>query len=94
MIRAVVLMGLLGLAACNTPVSPERAADMCEERARKAQGPKGSVTLGVNSNSGGFANAEVGVTSDFLRGTDPNLLYDRCVIELTGEGPIRRPVLR
>ncbi len=92
MIRFVVVLLMLG--ACATMMDPIQAADHCEKRARDAQGPTGHVTFGVNSRSGGFTEAEIGLTSDFLRGTDPELLYDRCVIELTGEGPIRRPVLR
>jgi hypothetical protein len=52
------------------------------------------VTFGVNSNSGAFTEARIGVTSDFLAGTDPEALYDRCVLEMTGETAIRRPVLR
>ena len=86
-------LALLALAACG-PVDPELAAQRCEERARAAQGPTGGVTLGVNSRSGGFAEAEIGVSSDFLRGLDPVAVYDRCVFEQTGELPIRPPVLR
>lgn len=92
MIRALVV--LLALSACGAKMDPARAADRCEQRARAAQGPTGGITFGVNSNTGAFTEAEIGVTSDFLRGADPDLVFDRCVIELTGEGPIRRPVLR
>lgn len=82
------------LASACTPISPERAADRCEERARAAQGPEGSISIGANSNSGGFVSGSIGVSSDFLRGLDPVAVYDRCVLELTGELPIRPPVLR
>ena len=79
---------LCALSAC-TPISPERAAERCEERARAAQGPTGEVTVGVNSNTGGFSRAEVAISSDFLRGRDPVAVYERCVIELTGQPPTR-----
>ncbi len=92
MIRIVVV--LLALSACGTTMDAVQAADHCEQRARDAEGPTGRVTFGVNNNSGAFTEAEIGITSDFLRGTDPDVLYDRCVIKITGEGPIRRPVLR
>lgn len=82
------------LAIACTPISPERAADRCEERARAAQGPSGSVTVGTNSQSGPFAGASVSISSDFVRGLDPVAVYDRCVYNLTGELPIRPPVLR
>lgn len=94
LMRFVAVLCLMVLSACATKVDPARAADRCEERARWAQGPTGGMTVGVNSKSGAFVDAEIGISSDFLRGADPNVLYDRCVIELTGEGPIRRPVLR
>ncbi|MBR2656382.1 hypothetical protein [Yoonia sp.] len=81
------------LAACG-PITPERAADRCEERARAAQGPTFGGTVGVNSNSGGFASAQIGVTADALRGRDPLEVYDSCVVRLTGQPPIRPARLR
>jgi len=83
----------VALIACTT-VSPERAADKCEERARSAQGPEGQVTVGANSNSGGFVSGSVSINSDFLRGRDPVAVYESCVFRLTGELPIRPPRLR
>lgn len=86
---------LLFLAACAAqPMSPERAAQHCEERARAAQGPTGSVTYGVNSNSGGYSNLEIGLTGDFLAGRDPLEVYRDCVVARTGQEPIRPPNLR
>jgi hypothetical protein len=90
--RAVAL--LLLLAACDTPVDPERVARQCEERARAAQGPTGSVTVGANSEDGPFVDAEIGITGDFLAGRDPQKVYEDCVFQRTGQGPIRPPVLR
>ena len=91
--RALLLVLPVVVSAC-TPISREAAADRCEERARAAQGPTGGVTLGVNNRTGGFASADIGITSDFLRGLDPVQVYERCVLELTGEVPVRPPVLR
>lgn len=85
----------LALAACETPpMDPERAAQLCEERARAAQGPTGSVTLGTSSRSGGFISGEIGVTGDFLAGRDPYDIYEECVRARTGLDPIRPPRLR
>lgn len=93
--RAAFISVALLLAACELPPpDPARVADACEERARAAQGPTGQVTVGINNRSGGFADASVGITSDFLRGLDPVQVYERCVFERTGELPIRPPVLR
>lgn len=90
MIRALTICAALGLAACSkTPPTREEAANRCEERARAAQGPQVGVTVGANSRTGAFGGASIGVTSDFLRGRDPLEVYESCVIELTGELPIR-----
>ncbi len=93
--RLLLILGLLALAACDpVPISPERAADICEAQARAAQGPTGSVTVGANSNTGPFTNAEIGLSADYLAGRDPVEVYTQCVIQRTGTGPIRPPRLR
>ncbi|MDA9208216.1 hypothetical protein N9O61_04945 [Octadecabacter sp.] len=83
------------MSACEAPpVSPERAAQICEERARAAQGPTGGVTVGTNSNTGAFGSVEIGISSDLLAGRDPLEVYSECVFDRTGAAPIRPPVLR
>lgn len=79
---------LLVLTACG-PISPERAADQCEDRARAALGPTGEAKLGVNSDRGVVAGLELTITSDFIRGADPQRVYESCVQQKTGQGPIR-----
>jgi hypothetical protein len=91
-IAAAILM-LGGVVSCG-PVPPELAAQRCEARARAAQAPTGEVGFGVNNKSGAFTRAQIAVSSDFLRGRDPVQVYDACVLQLTGELPIRPPVLR
>lgn len=93
MMRLVLLLGVALATAC-TPVSPERAADRCEERARAAQGPEVGVTVGANSRTGGFASGSISISADALRGRDPIDVYESCVFNLTGELPIRPPRLR
>ncbi len=91
------LAGLTGilllplLAACG-PVSPELAAKQCTERARAAQGPTGKISLGA-SNKGFQSGIEVGISSDFIMGRDPQLVYENCVFDKTGQGPIRPLIL-
>ena len=86
------MLPLLALSACG-PVSPERAADVCEERAQRADGPSGNVAVGTNSATGAYISGEIGVSLDYLRGADPMTVYERCVVDLTGAGPIRSPEL-
>lgn len=88
MIRFLPAALLLSLAACG-PVSGIEAADRCEERARNAVGPTGEARLGVNSEKGVVGGVELTVTSDFVAGRDPQIVYENCVFQLTGEGPVR-----
>lgn len=95
MTRIIATSILLFLAACTpVPISPERAAAICEAQARAAQGPTGRVSIGTNSNTGPFTNAEIGISGDYLAGRDPVEVYTQCVIARTGAGPIRPPRLR
>ncbi len=93
MMRLVALLGVALVSACS-PITPERAADRCEERARAAQGPEIGLTLGTNSNSGPFASGSIGISADAIRGLDPTAVYESCVLKLTGEPPIRPARLR
>ena len=94
-LRLVGVLGLVALAACEAPLlSPEQAALVCEERAREAQAPTGSVTVGANSRTGGFGGVSIGVTSDYLMGRDPVQVYEDCVMARSGQAPIRGPLLR
>ncbi len=88
----LILLGVL-VACTPVPVDPEVVALQCEDRARAAQGPTGSVTLGTNSSSGPFTDLRVGVTGDYLTGRDPNAVYAQCVERRTGSAPFRPPRL-
>ena len=92
---SLILLSTIVLAGCEPRVlTPEEAAQQCEQRARAAQGPTGAVTLGVNSNSGPYSAVSVGVTGDYLAGRDPVQIYRDCVVRRTGQEPYRAPVLR
>ncbi len=86
-------LALAVLAGCG-PVSPELAARQCEERARAAAGPTGEIGFGISSNGKTSAGIEIGVTSDYIRGRDPYDVYDQCVRQKTGQGPIRPLILK
>ena len=83
---------LLILTACG-PMSPERAAEFCEERARAAAGPTGHVGIAVNNKGTTRTSASIGVTSDYLLGKDPYRVYEDCVRQKSGQGPIRPLIL-
>ena len=95
MMRWPVIFVGFALAGCELPPpDPERVAQLCEERARAAQGPTGRVAIGTNSNSGPFSSVELGLSSDFILQRDPNDVYAECVQRRTGEAPFRAPNLR
>lgn len=83
------------LSACETtPPTPEEAAQRCEQRAQAAQAPNVGGTVGVNSQTGTSVGLSIGLSADLLRGRDPLEVYETCVIDLTGEPPIRPARLR
>ena len=83
------------LAACAVPpMDPVRAAALCDQQARAAQGPTGQVTIGASSDDGPYLDTEIGLSSDFLTGRDPVEVYEQCVLARTGALPIRPPRLR
>ncbi|MCF2906597.1 hypothetical protein L0666_16505 [Octadecabacter sp. CECT 8868] len=94
--RIVSLVSMLiPLTACAAvPITPERAAEICEEKARAAQGPTGSASVGANSETGAYSGLEISLSSDFLAGRDPNDVYAECIYDRTGAAPIRPLVLR
>lgn len=87
--KATIATAVLAtLAACG-PISAERAADLCEDEARKAVGPTGEIGIGVNSGGDVTNRIEIGISSDFLLGKDPEQVYADCVRRRTGQAPIR-----
>jgi hypothetical protein len=89
------LLLVLALSACTPPLlSPEQAAEVCEDQARAAQGPTGNVTVGASTSDGPFTSVAIGVSSDFLTGRDPIEVYEQCVFARSGQMPIRAPDLR
>lgn len=85
--RKAMIAGLLALAACG-PIPVGQAEDQCVQQARLAKAPRGEVGIGISSD-GPVANAEVTISSDFLLGRDPSAVYDACVVQKSGQMPVR-----
>ena len=79
---------LLVLAACG-PIKVEQAERQCYERARLAEQPRGSVSVGVGSGGRTAAGVELNVSTDYLMGRDPGQVYDNCVMGKSGQMPSR-----
>lgn len=90
--RKLVLLPVLALVACG-PMSPELAAKECEDRARAAANPvSGTAAVGI-SNNGIVTDLDVGISVSNNTGRDPYIVYDQCVRQLSGQGPIRPLIL-
>lgn len=91
---SLAVLAAVTITAC-APVSPELAARQCEDRARAAVKPvSGTAAVGIGSD-GPITDVDVNITitSDYIQGRDPYVVYDQCVRELSGQGPIRPLIL-
>lgn len=78
---------LLLLAACG-PIPLAEAERQCTEQARLAQQPRGQVGIGFGSGGAG-AVGEVTISSDYLLGRDPDVVFGDCVRSRSGQSPSR-----
>ena len=93
MIRVLPLVALaLPLLVACGPVSEENAYAQCTERARLAVQPRGEIGVGYGT-GGAAARGSVTISSDFIAGRDPQVVYDNCFRQLTGAGPTRPFIL-
>lgn len=88
-LRTLGIAVLAAIPAACGPVSPELAARQCEERARAADGPTGSVGVGFNDRGETLTKLSITIGSDYISGLDPHEVYDACVRRKTGQAPIR-----
>lgn len=88
--RALVLsLALLApLAACG-PVPVAQAEADCLSRAQLAEHPRGEIHIGVSSDGGPYVSGEIGISADYLQGSDPSQVYDACVFQRSGQMPTR-----
>jgi hypothetical protein len=81
------------LAACG-PMTLAEAERQCFERARLAKQPRGEIGVGASSDGRTAAGFELSVSSDFLLGKDPSVVYETCVMAKAGEAPSRPLYMR
>ena len=86
--RRLAGLVLLGMAACG-PVSRESAEATCFRRAELAQHPRGFVELGIGSGGRSYTGVEINASSDYFMGRDPAEVYRTCVLQKSGEAPLR-----
>ncbi len=88
--KQMVLLALAGwaLASC-APVPLEIAEGQCADQARLAQHPRGSISVAADSQGHLGASVEIGISSDFVTGQDPDQVYSNCVFQRSGLYPSR-----
>ncbi len=89
-IRACIAMLLLGsmLAACETkPVPVEVAMEQCKKRAASAASPTGTVKVGVDSKGNVSSGLIIELSTDYIAGKEPAEVYERCVVQKSGDKP-------
>lgn len=84
----MLALPLAGLAGCG-PMPVDQAERVCLREAERAVGVTGQVGLGVGSDGARASSFEVEVSSDYILGRDPSDVYNRCVVQRSGQMPTR-----
>lgn len=85
------LAPVLLLLACG-PVPVEQAERSCLRTAELASRPRGEAAIGVGGGSGGshtYGKLELEISSDYLMRRDPSDVFNRCVLQKSGQMPQR-----
>ena len=99
MMRSVYigLAAMAGLTGCTKPepITVERAMAICTDRARSAVKPDVNVGVGVGIGKRVRTGVGIGIelSSDYLKGRDPEEVYEECVVSKSGEKPSEPLVL-
>ncbi|QFG36978.1 hypothetical protein BDE18_1939 [Paracoccus pantotrophus] len=86
---APVLLGLAACAPAPVRIPVAEAERVCMVQALDARSPRTQVGLGVGSGGyrGGFVSVDL--SSDQILGRDPSQVFDRCVLNRSGQMPTR-----
>lgn len=86
--RRALLPVLALIAACG-PMTVAQAERECYDRARLAQKPRGSVQIGGTSGGNLAGGLDLEISTDYLMGKDPSVVYETCVMAKSGAPPSR-----
>ncbi len=71
------------LSACQPKIySQEEITETCTEERLDAEGVRGGVTVGANSVTGPQVGVSLRISDSYIRGLDPQSVYDQCVQKL------------
>lgn len=82
------MVALVLLGGCG-PVPVEQAERFCLESARLAEQPRGEIGVGVGSDGNLAGTLDLTVSSNWVLGRDPNEIFNRCVLQRSGQMPTR-----
>lgn len=87
-IGSIAIVSGLILSACTPPqMTYVEAVTYCQDNADAAAGPQG--TLGLSTGTGGTnATFSISLSDAYLRGDDPEFVYETCMNELAQNGRI------
>lgn len=83
----LALLPLALLAACG-PMPVDQAMKQCVEPARLAQKPRGEIGIRVDNQGNVGTRFEIGVSTDYLQGRDPDQVFAQCVQNRSGQPPL------
>ncbi len=89
MIRLWYALSLLALLSACGPLPLQQAEQICISDAQLSQHPRGAVSFGVGADGRTGASVQLGITSDYLLGHDPDQVYAACVQRRAGQPPSR-----
>lgn len=79
-----LVLAFLPLIACG-PVPIDQAERECASRAHLAQKPQSSIGILFNSNGTTQVGGSIGISTDYLKGRDPNDVFRACVQDRAGQ---------
>jgi hypothetical protein len=79
---------LVVLAGCG-PIPVDQAERICRDSARLAEQPRGEIGVGVTSDGDLAGTLDLTVSSNWVLGRDPNEIFNRCVLQRSGQMPTR-----
>lgn len=83
----IALLPLALLAACG-PMPVDQAMRQCVEPARLAQKPRGEIGIVADNHGNVGTTFSIGISSDYLQGRDPDVVFAQCVQNRSGQPPL------
>ena len=80
-----LVLSTITLIACTPQAhvyTPVEIETKCNQERQEASGVQGKVSVGANSKTGMGLGLSLSVNDKYLRGVDPQAVYDQCVQKL------------